>query len=186
MEVGESFLKEPLPYDIIKDMVYDKAPTYPLPFDPLRERSASRVQGNPEFGYVKDYVTRTQELIKKNSLSLNEEARLAEDKINEDRLNAQKEERKGRIAEANRGGDPYKVFPMTLDTVGEATLKTDAETKADEKEKAKLSANDDEDADDTVEETFPHGIEPVKAETLEIVRDLIDITSAVKGTAKTN
>jgi carboxyl-terminal processing protease len=189
MEVGESFLKDPLPYDTIKDMTYDMAPTHPLPFAPLRERSASRLLANPEFSYITDYVTRTHDLIKKNSLSLNEAKRLAEDKVNEERLNAQKAERKARMAEANKGGDPYKVFPLTLDTVGEVVLKTDEETKADEKEKekAKLSAKlDDEETEDAAEETFPHGIEPVKAETLEIVRDLISLTAPVKGTAKSD
>ena len=71
----------------------------------------------------------------------------------------------------------------------QTVLKTDEETKADEKEKekAKLSAKlDDEETEDTAEETFPHGIEPVKAETLEIVRDLISLTAPVKGTAKSN
>ena len=110
MEVGESFLKDPLPYDTIKEMTYDMAPTHPLPFTPLRERSAARLQANPEFSYVTDYVTRTHELIKKNTLSLNETQRLAEDKVSEDRLNAQKAARKERIAEANKGGDPYKVL----------------------------------------------------------------------------
>ena len=120
-------------------------------------------------------------------MSLNEATRLAEAKVNEDRFNAQKEERKARIAEANKGGDPYKVFPLTLDTVGEASLKTDAETKADEKAKVKLTAPlDDEDTADATDETFPHGIEPVKAETLEIVRDLIELATPVKGTAKSN
>ena len=189
MEVGESFLKEPLPYDKIKEMTFDMAPTHPLPINALKERSTGRVQANPEFGYVTDYINRTQELIKKNTMSLNETTRLAEDKISEDRLNAQKAERKARIAEANKGGDIYKVFPLTLDTVNELALKTDAETKADEKEKekAKLSAKlDDEEEDEAAEETFPHGIEPVKAETLEIVRDLISLTVPAKGTAKSN
>ena len=189
MEVGESFLKEPLPYDTIKEMTYDMAPTNPLPAALLRERSSGRVQANPEFGYVTDYITRTQELIRKNTMPLNETTRLAEDKISEDRLNGQKAERKARIAEANKGGDLYKVFPLTLDTVNEVALKTDDETKADdkEKEKAKLSAKlDDEEIEDIAEETFPHGIEPVKAETLEIVRDLISLTGPAKGTAKSN
>ena len=189
MEVGESYLKEPLPYDKIKEMTFDMAPSHPLPLSPLRERSATRVQANPEFSYVTDYVTRTQTLIKKNILSINETQRLTEDKVSEERLSAQKAERKARISEANKGGDPYKVFPLTLDTVGEVVLKTDTETKSDdkEKEKAKLSAKlDDEEEDDDSEETYPHGIEPVKAETLEIVRDLISLTGPAKGTAKSN
>lgn len=188
MEVGESFLKEPLPYDMIKDMTYDKAPTNPLPIADLGARSAERIAKNPEFNYVADYIARTQELIRRNTMSLNEQARLKEDMENEARVEQQKEERKARIAEANKGGDPYKVFPLTLDTVGEVTLKTDEEVKEAEKNKPNINASiDDEDEDPSAkEETFPHGIEPVKAETLEIVKDLISMTGPAKGTAKTN
>ncbi len=186
MEFGESFLKEPLPYDTIKEMNYDMAPTYPLPMADLKTRSAERLAHNPEFTYVADYVARTHDLLKKNTLSLNEATRREEDKASEARLEQQKAERKARIAEANKGGDPYKVFPLTLDTVGEATLKTDAETKAAEKDKPNINASPDDEEEDSSEETFPHGIEPVKAETLEIVRDLVSLATPVKGTAKSN
>ena len=50
----------------------------------------------------------------------------------------------------------------------------------------KPALDDEEDDDAAKEETFPHGIEPVKAETLEIVRDLIELTGPAKGTAKSN
>ncbi len=190
MEVGESFLKEPLPYDKIKAMTFDMAPANPLPIADLLTRSAERIANNPEFNYVADYITRTQDLIRRNSLSLNEAARLKEDQENEARADRQKEERKMRIAEATKGGDPYRVFPLTLDTVGEVTLKTDVEVKDEEKEKDQAkyrAALDDEDEDpSSKEETFPHGIEPLKAETLEIVRDLISLTGPAKGTAKSN
>jgi carboxyl-terminal processing protease len=187
-EVGESFLKEPLPYDTIKEMTYDMASSNPLPIGELKARSTERVTHNPEFSYVADYVSRITDQIHKNTLSLNEAARKAEDASNEARLNQQKAERKERIAIANKGGDPYKVFPLTLDTVGEATLKTDAEALAAEKAKPNPNAKaaDDEEDAEVPEETFPHGIEPIKAETLEIVRDLINLAAPVKGTAKSN
>ncbi|MDB6132145.1 MAG: prc [Verrucomicrobiales bacterium] len=188
MEVGESFLKDPLPYDVIKTMKFDMAPTNPLPIADLKSRSEARVTANPEFKYITDYVTRTHDIIKKNTLSLNENDRIAEDTATEATFFKQKQERKTRIAEANKTGDPYTVFPLTLDTLGEATLKTDAQVKKDAKPEARLSPDDGEGdptttADD--EETFPHGIEPVKAETLQVVRDLIELTTqAPKNTAK--
>lgn len=187
-EVGESFLKEPLPYDTIKEMTYDMATNNPLPISELKARSTDRVARNPEFSYVADYVTRITDQIQKNSLSLNEASRMAEDTSNESKLNLQKAERKERIAIANKSGDPYKVFPLTLDTVGEASLKTDAEALAAEKAKPNPNAKaaDDEEDIEVPEETFPHGIEPIKAETLEIVRDLINLAAPVKGTAKSN
>ncbi|MES2705072.1 MAG: carboxy terminal-processing peptidase [Verrucomicrobiota bacterium] len=187
MEVGESFLKDPLPYDVINSMKYDLAPTNPLPIAELKARSEARVASNPEFKYITDYVTRSHDIIKRNTLSLNEKDRLAEDAANEALYSGQKLERKARIAEANKSGDPYTVFPLTLDTLGEVTLKTDVQTKKDAKPEARLSSLDDDndgDASDD-EETFPHGIEPVKAETLQIVRDLIELTTQTpKSTAK--
>lgn len=186
MEVGESFLKDPLPYDVIKSMKYDQAPNSPLPIEELKNRSAARVAGNPEFKYITDYVTKTHDLIKKNVISLNEKDRLAEDTANEATFFKQKQERKTRVAEANKSGDPYTVFPLTLDNLNDATLKTDAQAKKDAKPEQKLASADDADNDSSDdEETFPHGIEPVKAETLQIVRDLIELTAqAPKNTAK--
>jgi carboxyl-terminal processing protease len=187
-DLGESFLKEPLPSDKIPKMNYDKAPNAPLPLEALRAKSAERVSKNPEFQYLTELTARNEELIRKNTISLNEALRLKEDLETEARFEQQKAERKARVAAANKGGDPYKVFPLTVDTVNQVTLKTDTEVKAEEKSKPNPNATADLDGDDAEvkEETFPHGIEPVKAEGLEVMRDLIQLTSPAKGTAKSD
>lgn len=187
-EFGESSLKDPLPYDVIGSLKFDKAPNNPLPLDDLKARSEARVSANPEFKYITEQAARRKSILEKNTLSLNEAVRLADDTSDEARIFQQKQERKARVAEATKVLDPYTVFPLTLDTVGEVTLKTDTEVKKNAKPEASLSALEDGDEDPKdEEEAFPHGIEPVKAETLEIVRDLIELrTAQPKSTAKAN
>lgn len=191
MEVGERYLKDPLPYDKIPELPFEKASTAPLPVEELRARSAARVKANPEFNYIQDYVNRTKELLKKNTISLNEAERLKEERENEARLKAQREERKKRTQEANKGGDPYKVYPITVDTVNDPKLKTDEEVKKEEKPEYTLKLDDDMEGLEEDEEAFPHGIEPVKAEALNVMRDLIELTTpggappaSTKSTAK--
>ena len=186
MDVGERFLKDPLPYDKIEKLPYEMAATNPLPIAPLKEKSAARVASDKDYGYVREYIQRTRDLIKKNVVSLNEETRLAEDKANEARNKAQSEERKQRVAEAAKVGDPFKVYPLTLENAGDAQLKLDSEVKKEAKP-VLPKLDDEEEAEDT-EDEFPHGFDPGKLETLRIIQDLVEHSAAKAGpkdTAKT-
>jgi hypothetical protein len=186
MDVGERFLKDPLPYDKIEKLPYEMSATNPLPIAPLKEKSAARVASDKDYGYVREYIQRTRDLIKKNVVSLNEETRLAEDKANEARNKAQSEERKQRVALAAKAGDPFKVYPLTLENAGDAQLKLDSEVKKEAKP-VLPKLDDEEEAEDT-EDEFPHGFDPGKLETLRIIQDLVEHSAAKAGpkdTAKT-
>jgi carboxyl-terminal processing protease len=186
MDVGERFLKDPLPYDKIEKLPYEMSAANPLPIVPLKEKSAARVASDKDYGYVREYIQRTRDLIKKNVVSLNEETRLAEDKANEARNKAQSEERKQRVAEAAKVGDPFKVYPLTLENAGDAQLKLDSEVKKEAKP-VLPKLDDEEEAEDT-EDEFPHGFDPGKLETLRIIQDLVEHSAAKSGpkdTAKT-
>lgn len=185
-EIGEQFLKDPLPYDEIPRLPFEPAPTAPLPIDELRTRSAARVKNNPEFNYIADYVRRTSEIMKRNRLSLNESERIAEEEENQRRLVEQREERRARLQEIAKNGDPYKVYPLTLDNVTDAVLKTDEELKTEPEAARSVALGTDGESElDAEEETFPHGLDPVKAETLEIVRDLVELTTGNRPAANT-
>lgn len=177
MDVGEKFLKFPLPADKIEKLSYDMADSVPALNqelkDSLKSRSAGRTKANPDIAFINDYVTRTKELIKKNTLSLNEKTRLAEDAANEERNRLYKEDRKKRVAEANKNGDPYRVFPVTLDNVDDARLKLDSETKKDEKKSIQAMLEEDDDTVTDTDDTFPHGFDPAKFETIHILKDLV-------------
>ena len=175
MDVGEAYLKDPLPSDRIEPQIYDMAEGSPLPEAELKKRSDQRIKTSPDFAFISDYVTRTRNLIKNNILSLNEKTRLSEDTTNEERNKAYKEDRKKRVAEANKNGDPYRVFPVTLDNFEDATLKLDSETKKEAKSSLTAPDDDDLDAVSDTDETFPHGFDPAKLEAISIMQDLVSL-----------
>ena len=122
-----------------------------------------------------------------NTLSLNEGNRLSEDTAGEERNKAYKEDRKKRVAEANKNGDPYKVYPVTLDNAEDATLKLDSETKKEPKSASQLLNEDDDDSVTDTDDTFPHGFDPAKLEGIHIMQDLVTLSpKAVKDTVKSN
>lgn len=176
MEVGEKYLKDPLPKDRINALPFDMAECNPLPFKELATRSEARVKGNPDFTFINDYTTRTRNLLKNNTLSLNEKTRLAEDATNEERNRTYKEDRKKRVAEANKNGDPYRVFPVTLENAEDPVLKLDSEIKKEPKSATALLEEDDDDAVSDTDETFPHGFDPGKLEGIHIMQDLVSLS----------
>lgn len=177
MDVGERFLKDPLPPDRIEKLEFDMADCHPLPIQDLKVKSAERIKSNPDIEFIRDYITRTRDLIKKNIISLNEKTRLAEDTANEERNKAYKADKKKRVAEANRNGDPYRVFPVTLDNVDDPQLKLDSEMKKDEKKSIQAMLEEDDDTVVDTDETFPHGLDPAKLETMHILQDLVSLTA---------
>lgn len=183
LEVGEDSLKGPLPYDVIKKLDYDLSETAPLPANELRARMEGRLKTNKEFQYVREDITRIKEQIAKNSLSLNEKERLQEIRANRERNKARSTERKERLAAANKNGDPFTVYRVTLDNAEAEGLTLLEKAKSDDKGGMLSASDDDDDTDDKDE--FPHDIEPVKAETLNIVSDLVELTRQAH-TAKAN
>jgi carboxyl-terminal processing protease len=188
MDVGEEYLKDPLPFDTIERLPYDMAEPHPLPIQELNARSSLRTKSNPDFAFISEYIARTRDLIKKNTLSLNEKTRLAEDAANEERNRAYKEDRKRRVAEANKNGDPYRVYPVTLDNVDDPHLKLDTETKKDQRKSIQEMMEEDDDAVTDNEETFPHGLDPAKLETMHILQDLVALSGKAppKDTVRRN
>ncbi len=175
LEIGEEALKEPLPYDTIRKLDYDLADCAPLPTTELRSRMDVRVKKDPEFTYVQEDVKRLKDQIDKNTLTLNEQERLAEIRKNKDRNKQRSEERKGRLEDVKTS---YSVFRLTQENVDQEDLVSFDKAKDDEKGGMIMAKDDDEDEDDTDE--FPYDIEPVKAETLNIVKDLIQMSNEAR------
>ncbi len=174
-EIGESALKDPLPYDTVEAREFDKWPQ-PLFKNELGQRSAARIATDPEFGYIKEDNELVNDRIKRNTLSLNLDQRKSE-------LDAEKARRAARKeARAKRAPSEEKRYSITLDTVNAPTLelvKTDDETgKAND---AALDLDDDEDADSDT----PVRIDPIRDETLNILVDLVEMSHGAK-TAQAN
>jgi carboxyl-terminal processing protease len=172
MDVGERYLKDPLPFDKIEALRYNMADNHPIAIDALKAKSAARIAADKDFSYIREYIDRTRELIRKNTLSLNEDSRIAEEKTSESRNKDQRAERKTRIAALSKAGDPFKVYPITLENAADPQLKLDSETE--KKPKAAARLDDEEEAEeDAKEDEFPHGFDPAKLESLHIIEDLV-------------
>ena len=111
-DIGESALKNPLPYDEVPPAPgYQKAPHQPLFLDELRARSAARVAASPEFKYINENIARLKETLVGNKFSLNEQTRREE-------IAKEKAIREKRAAErAKRKTPDLKVFAITLDNL---------------------------------------------------------------------
>ncbi len=173
-EVGEEFLTHPLPATTIKPAIYERV-DLGMPYEALKtelgRRSMARVKTSPDFTERMQETTRRVDRIKKNILSINEAERIAEDKAMEERTRAQRDERRKRVEDANKSGDPYRVYPIEKDTVDKPLRRDDAIPK----KKDATKALPDEDEEDEVKDEYPHGIDPVKKESLNIMQDMVEL-----------
>jgi carboxyl-terminal processing protease len=184
-EMGESALKDPLPYDTIKPLVYDKW-TNPIFLEELRQRSQERIPKDPEFAYVLEDLSRIRKYVDENKLSTNEKIRKEEIEKDKARNKKREEERAARV----KGAEP-KAFRITLDNVAKAELlpvtfvepKTPKEGEPEEEQpKEPLNEN----GEETVYKAPPIRYDPVKAEGLNILGDFVELSkgSTVKAAAK--
>lgn len=184
-EMGESALKDPLPYDTIKPLVYDKW-TNPIFLEELRQRSQERIPKDPEFAYVLEDLLRIRKYVDENKLSTNEKIRKEEIEKDKARNKKREEERTARV----KGTEP-KAFRITLDNVAKAELlpvtfvepKTPKEGEPEEEQpKEPLNEN----GEETVYKAPPIRYDPVKAEGLNILGDFVELSkgSTSKAAAK--
>jgi carboxyl-terminal processing protease len=178
-EIGEDGLKDPLPYDTIRALDIEKW-NKPLHLDELRRRAGSRVEHNPEFGYVLEDLKKVRKYLDENKLSINESVRVAE--VDADK--ALREKREAERAEAKKGPDP-KAFRITLDNVRSKELLpiTFVEPKSTkEGEPAEEPPAPKEDKEDAKEfKAPPVRYDPVKEEGFNILGDLVRLLAGKDG-----
>jgi carboxyl-terminal processing protease len=171
-DFGESALKNPMPYDVVDAVPFDKVTDHPLFIPELKQRSAARVAADPEFSYITEDLTFLKDKRTANKISLNEKDRRAE-------LASEKAKKEKHTAErAKRKKPDEKVYQITLDNADKPDLQL---VKYDVKKKPDPDAEADPDIDD--EE--PAGkdksaIDPLRIESLNILNDLIELSIAPK------
>ena len=74
----------------------------------------------------------------------------------------------------NKNGDPFTVYRLNLENVDAEGLTLLEKAKADDKGSI-INGDDDDDSSADDKDEFPHDLDPVKAETINIVKDLIEI-----------
>jgi carboxyl-terminal processing protease len=180
LEVGESFLDHSLPHDRIR-----KAPDF-KPLEPgnlflpeLKKLSQERINTCQDFAYIIEDVMKAKERIEANVQSLNKTERkneLAESDARQKARNSERRERFAKIEEQDSG--KLSFFKITLEDLEKgADLKP--HDPSDESDPNMRRAKDDtEDLDETPK--WPTGLDPVKRESLMVLRDLVDLTESAR------
>ncbi len=186
MEIGEDALKNPLPYDTIPSRTFTFWSKTPLPSDQLRSKAQNRITANPEFQYIMEDTKRLKERIDKNSVSLNEKVRLQELDENKVRNEARKDERKIRVKDvADKTKEGFQTFRLTLDNVDQPQLIKESTFTKEQTTGMRLASGASTDDEEVPAENsqFTYGVEPVKLETINIMRDWIELSSHQPQTA---
>lgn len=125
-EIGESDLKNPLPWDTIQSAPFTPSNRVTASIDTLRTRSGERIGKDPEFKVLQAEIDRFRKLRDDKSISLNEEKRLKEKAD----LKARSEEvKKERLARAVTPPPTYEITMKNLSKAGPGELVTDKEKK---------------------------------------------------------
>ncbi len=185
LEIGEGSAPNALEYDTIPAREFNLSRKTPLPVEQLNASLQSRLANNTEFQYVVQESARIKERMDRNTVSLSiEERRLERDEA-EKRREAQEALRKQRVKEvAEQVGDKgFKTYQLTLSNVDdkELTLMSDVTNE----QRSGMRVAKDADSEEKEGSEFPYGIEPAKLETLNILRDYIQVLGGQPTTAET-
>jgi len=176
MDVGEEFLDHSLPHDRIRPASDFKPLDQQALFIPrLKELSQERLNSGKDFSYVIQDVLKAKDRLKVNQLSLSKATRekeLAESDTLQKERNAERRDRFAKVSEEDKKN--MKFFKITLDELEKgADLKP--YNPADEGGEYMRRAKDDTaDLDETPK--WPTGLDPVKRESLAVLKDLVDLT----------
>ena len=187
LDIGEGSADNPLPYDTIPARKYNLVTKNPFPLEELHKRMDERMKTNPEFQIIVDESKRLKERIDSNTLSLNladREKDTAETKLRREKQDAEREIRsKAVTAKLKDGG--FKTYHLTLDNVNKPELVIESDFSREQSTGMRMAKKtDDEDAEPTGSK-FPYGLEPMKLETVNIMRDFLELTTKQPTTAKT-
>lgn len=184
LDIGEASADNPLPYDTIPARKYNLVQKNGFPLDELRSRLQSRLTANTEFQYLMDETKRLKERIDRNTISLNLVERQKESQDIKDRREKQETERAARakeVADKMKDGG-FKIYHLTLDNVDKQELVPESAFTREQSTGMKMAARDDDDAASGAK--FPYGVEPVKLETINVLRDLLELGVQKATTAK--
>lgn len=170
-EIGESAMKGPLLYDTIDPAPFERWSGQLFKTE-LAHRSSARVAKDEEFKFILEDRALVQKRLDENRISLNLDKRKAE--IEEEK--ARKEQRKAARAKAVPVND--KRFAITLDNASKPGLEAYTEKKDTKSLAARLEDGDD--ADDADGEVESKTVDAIRAETLNVLSDLVQLNHGPK------
>jgi len=186
LDIGEASTDNPLPYDTIPARKYNLVSKDPLPLEELNKRLQARIQANPEFQIIQDESKRLKERIDRNTVSINlaeREKEREETKLRREKQEADREIRTKEVAAKLKDGG-FKVYHLTLDNVDKEELVLESDFSREQSTGMRMAKkSDDEDAEPSGSQ-FPYGLEPMKLETINILRDYLELSGKQPTTAK--
>lgn len=181
MEIGEAYLDRALPHDRIAPASrFRPGDRNHLFVQRLLEESNARVAASRDFAYVIEDVMKNSARLKANRLSLDIGKRrqeIAEAEETDRQRNRERRERFARMAQEDRGH--YRFFKITLDGLDQAAALQPYEPSG-ESRYMRLAKEHEAELDDTPE--WPTGLDPVKRESLHVLRDLVEVTETARMT----
>jgi carboxyl-terminal processing protease len=133
-----------------------------------------------------DESKRLKERIDRNTLSLNlaeREKETAETKQRREKQDAEREVRAKEVAAKLKDGG-FKTYHLTLDNVNKAELVPESAFSREQSTGMRMAKKDDDEDAEPAGSKFPYGLEPMKLETVNILRDFLELTTKQPTTAK--
>ena len=141
----------------------------------LQELSQERVNASKDFSYVIQDVMKTKERLKANTLSLNKAARekeLAESDAQQKERNTERRTRFEKMSKADK--ENLKFFKLTLEDLDKGADLKPYDPSDESGDYMRRAKDKTEDLDETPK--WPTGLDPVKRESLAVLRDLVDLS----------
>lgn len=186
LDIGEASTDNPLPYDTIPARKYNLVSPNPLPIEELNKRLLSRIQANPEFQIIQDESKRLKERIDSNTLSLNlaqREKDRDETKQRREKQDTEREVRSKEVAAKLKDGG-FKVYHLTLDNVNNNELVLESDLSREQSTGMRMAKKTDDEEAEPSGAKFPYGLEPMKLEAINILRDFLELSGKQPTTAK--
>lgn len=185
LDIGEGSAENALPYDTIPARKYNLVTDKAWPLAELSKRMSERIKANPEFQYIEEESKRLKERIDKNTVSLNlaeRQKETAETKARREKQDAERAERAKAAAEKSKEG--FKTYHLTLDNVDKPELVIESEFTREQSTGMKMAKREDDEDSEPAAAKFPYGLEPMKLEAVNIMRDFLELTTKQPTTAK--
>ena len=176
-EIGEAFLNHALPHDTINPARNFRPQDRNQLFLPIvADQSRQRIEGSPDFQYIREDLIRAEGKRLRNVVTLNRKERLLKSRAEQKRVAERNEERRERFTEVEKLDQQHFHFlRLTLEDVDRPSLLT-VDRERDSQSfvlQAPRKA-----ADPASFPDWPSGLDPVKREGIAILEDLIDARKA--------
>lgn len=180
MEFGERFLDHAFPHDRIQPASgFNPMNADDLFVPRLKELSQARVKADKDFTYFTEDAARAKDEREKNSVSLNMEDRRKELFTLSDRQDKRNAERRERFkAIEEQDAKALKLTKLTLDDLTNHVGFHPFDPKKENEEYIRRVKDPIEELNDTPD--WPSGLDPVKREGLQVLKDLIDTAASAR------